>query len=950
MRLPIRTLGVIPRVALVILLFSSTALAQTSGTIRGTVGDVAGRVLPGALVRVVNTRLGTYVDSSGRYRITTVPPGRWTITIARLGFAEDSAIVTVSAGTETVHDVKLRPAAAVLNSVAVTAQRLGESEAAALDRRKSAPNLVNVLAGDAIRELPNLNAAEAAGRIPGVTTERDEGEGKYVQIRGTEPRLSNVTINGAHVPGTVAGNRIPKLDNVPSDILAAIEVSKTLTAEQDADAIGGSVNLVTKTPEGAPQGYVAGQVGHMTLLNRNQYQGGFAYGGRYGEDGALGLLIGGSVDRNNRAINDLEPAWNVDNAGRSFPVEWSQRDYLYRRNRYGVGADVDYRFTNGSSLYAKGLYSFFENYGTTYVNDVSTNATGSSFGDTGDSVGVGGRGFGTGVEVTREVYNRTPRELMYGMTTGGSTQWGAFSVKASGNFAGTYQHERDYRFSPFVYDGPGGQGLTVSYDASNTKVPTFQYVNGSMASAANTPSNFALTNYFTVDGNTNGYDNGGSVDLSTPWTAEGVGTNLFKFGGKVRNERKDFTSNRASFSASSPFSMADAGVGVVDPTYYQEYTNAFTLGVVPDHVMAAQYEGTHPFQDRSNAARNALSTFSGSEKVYAAYASNTLTSGALEAYFGLRMENTHSSYLGHVQTRDSTGKASPIREVPGTQTYTDLFPSAQLKYTVGDGTDARVAITRGIARPDYSQLAPSLVGTTDLASRNNPSALTAGNPDLKPQHAWNYDFLVEHFFPSVGVISGGIFYKQIADVILTRRFTYNGPVTELKGFQGTHPDNGGSGHLLGFEAEWQQRLTFLPGAARGLGFDVNVTHVNSSVLVDTTGRTAQFPRQSPNLANVALTYSLGPVSARGAWAYQGANIVSYGDGLPDGLGDTYFYAHSQIDASVLYNVTQQVQLQLQALNLNNAVFGFFQGTPEHDYSIQREYYGRTVYLGAKVGM
>jgi TonB-dependent receptor len=614
-----------------------------------------------------------------------------------------------------------------------------------------------------------------------------------------------------------------------------------------------------------------------------------------------------------------------------------------------LGGDIDYRFAGGSTVYLKGLYSYFENFGTTYVNDVSTNVTGSAFGATGDSAASGTGGFGTGAEVTREAYNRTPRETMYGFTVGGSTHFGSLSMKASANIAGTAQHESDYRFSPFTYDGPAGQGLTVSYDASNPKVPTFQYVNAAMNAGANSPSNFALTNYFTTDGNTNGYDNGGALDFSAPW-ATAAGNSTFRFGAKVRDERKDFTSNRASFSTNVPFSLANAGVGVTDPNYYQEISNAFTLGVVPDHVVTAQYEDTHAFQNNSNAARNALSSFNGSEKIYAGYVSNTLTTGALETYLGLRVESTHSSYFGHVQTKDSTGAASPIREVPGTQTYTDLFPSVQLKYTVSEGTDARVAVTRGIARPDYSQLAPSLVGSTDLASRNNPSALTAGNPDLKAQHAWNYDFLVEHFFPSVGVISGGVFYKQLTDVILTRRFTYNGPVTELDGFQGTRPENGGSGHLLGFEAEWQQRLTFLPGAARGLGFDINYTHVNSSATVDTTGRTAPLARQSPNLANVALTYELGPVAARGAWAYQGANITSYGDGLPDGLGDTYFYAHSQIDASVLFNVSPRVQLQLQGLNLNNAVFGFFQGTPDHDYSIQREYYGRTLYLGAKYGI
>ena len=762
---------------LCVVTITNVAFAQTGGSLAGTVRGVGGDVQPGAQIHLGTSRLGAVVDSSGRYAISGIPSGRYAVRVTKLGFAPDTTTIEITDGMTTRFDARLIPAAEILGGVVVKAQRLGESQAAALERRASAPNVVTVLSGDDIRALPTLNAAEAAGRIPGVTTERDEGEGKYVQIRGTEPRLSNVTINGAHVPGTQAGSRIPKLDDIPSDVLAAIEVTKTLTAEQDADAIGGSVNLVTKTPEGAPQGYLATQYGQMPLLSRNQYQGGFAYGGRFGEEGKLGFLIGGSADRNNRAINDLEPAWNVDSTGRTFPVEWSQRDYIYRRNRYGVGGDIDYRFVGGSTLYLKGLYSFFENFGTTYVDDVATNATASSFGSTGDSLGVGSRGFGTGAEVTREAYNRTPRETMYGFTMGGSSRLGSLSVKGSVNIAGTAQHERDYRFSPFVYDGPGGQGLTVSYDASNPKVPIFQYVDAAMKAAANAPANFMLTNYFTVDGNTNGYDDGGALNFSAPWQLGEQGPSLLRFGVKMRDERKDFTSNRASFSSNTPFALSNAGIGVSDPNYYDAISNAFTLGVVPNHLVTAAYEDTHAYQNRTNAARNALASFRGSEKVYAGYVSNQVTVGALEAYLGLRVENTHSSYLGHVQTKDSTGTASPVREVPGTQTYTDLFPSVQLKLNIGEGTDARVAVTRGIARPDYSQLAPSLVGSTDLGSRNNPSALTAGNPDLKPQHAWNYDLLVEHFFPSVGVLSGGVFYKQITDVILTRQFTYSGPVT-----------------------------------------------------------------------------------------------------------------------------------------------------------------------------
>ena len=184
------------------------------GVIRGTVTDASGAPAPGAAVHVSGTLLGGVVDSSGTYRVPRVPAGTYVVRVTKLGFAPDSAIVVVSDGQTVQHDARLRPSAELLGNVVDTAQRLGESEASALERRAAAPNVVNVLAGDVIRALPNANAAEAAGRMPGVTTERDEGEGKFVQVRGTEPRLTNVTIDGAHVPGTERGSRVPKLISV----------------------------------------------------------------------------------------------------------------------------------------------------------------------------------------------------------------------------------------------------------------------------------------------------------------------------------------------------------------------------------------------------------------------------------------------------------------------------------------------------------------------------------------------------------------------------------------------------------------------------------------------------------------------------------------------------------------------------------------------------------------
>jgi TonB-dependent receptor len=929
---------------LLILLSLAPAISTAQGTIRGRVTDMDGRPSAGAAVHLEGTRLGALVDSSGRYQVLRVPSGSYVVRVTRLAFSPDSARAVVTDAGVTTLDFRLRPSPMLLGTTVVTAQRLGETEASALARRADAPNVVNVLAGDDIRALPNVNAAEAAGRMPGVTTERDEGEGKFVQVRGTEPRLSNVTIDGAHVPGTERGSRVPKLDDVPSDMLAAIEVSKTLTADMDADAIGGSVNLVTKTPEGHPSGYISAQYGAITLLNRNQYQGGFAYGGRFGEGQKLGLLLGGSADRTNRTINDLEPAWAVDGAGRAIPIEWSQRDYTYRRNRYGLGGDVDYRFDNGSSITLKGLYSRFENRGTTYNNDIA-------FDPGSDSAAAGTRGFGTGVGVTRMVFERTPIEQLYGGTLTGRTEMSGVSAKLTLNMAGTTSDLTDYRFHPFGYIG--AQGLTIAYDASNTKIPTYQYVTPAMAAAAATPANFAESYIFTIDRRTTGRDAGAALDFGAPWQAGAdAWSGSFNFGGKIRDEHKDHATKGGSWDIPSPYSLGSVLGDFADPNYYHSASNAFAIGPMADAAAAHAREDAmaSSFIDRTNTVGNALGTLSGSERIYAAYASNTADLGALEIYLGLRVEHTRSSYIGHAASFDTSGTLLGITEVPGDRSYTDLFPSAQLKYKLDQSTDVRVAVTRGIARPDYAALAPSLTGTIG-GSKSDASNLTTGNPDLKPQHAWNYDLLFEHFYPSVGVLSGGVFYKQISDFIFNQTFTYGGPVTVFQGQLGTRPENGGSGHLWGVEAEWAQRLVFLPGAFAGLGFDANWTHVESQGLIDpASGRQAPLQRTSPNLANAALTYDYGKVGARIAWEYQGANITSYGDGSPTPNGDTYYYAHSQVDASASLNVDSHIQVQLQALNLNNAVFGFFAGTPSHDYAIQREYYGRTVYLGVKYGL
>ena len=940
-------------------LLARPAVAQgQSGTIAGRITDTAAATIPGATVRVLGTPYVGRTRDDGSFRIENVPAGSYRVRIEGFGFTPDSLPVTVPSGGVARVSPRLRPVTFLLERVLSVAHRMGETEAAALERQQEADNLVTVLPGDQIRGLPNYNAAEAAGRMPDVGLERDEGEGKFVQIRGTEPRLSNVTIDGVHVPGTENGNRIPKLDAVPSDLLAAIEVSKTLTADMDADAIGGSVNLVTKTPEGAPHGYVAGQYGRIDLESRDVGQTSLTYGGRFGTEQKLGFLIGGSFDRNNRAINDVEPSWAVDSTGRSFPNEWSQRDYQYYRTRWGVGGDVDYRFNDHSTVYLKGLWSLFLNHGTRWVYDISTGQ--SAFADTinksarGDSAASGPTGFGTGAVATREVSQRRPTEQLWGFTAGGRQELTGVTLDYAVDYSGTRQAISDYRFSPYRYSGTGG-GLTIHYDASNITVPVYSWINATQAAAVQVPTNFVLSSFDAIDGLTTGRDLGGAFNVLHQY-GWGEHPAALKVGLRLRDETKDYTQNNPFFTSNgtTTLNLAQALGSFSNPSFYSSISNAYQpYGPVPDLNLTNVWEDTHPgaFTTTTDSVGNALASFSGSERIYAGYVMNTVNFGPLRVNVGLRLEATRSSYTGHVAVTDTTKTPqTTVTSVAATQTYTDLFPSAQLRYEADRNTNVRLAVTRAIARPNYYDVAPHLSGNVN-ASRGDFTNISAGNPNLKAQRAWNFDLLVERFLPAAGgVISGGVFYKSLSDVILVRDFIYQGPDAQFVGYAGTQKQNGGSGHLVGFEADWIQHFTFLPGVLGGLGFDANWTHVDSKVLVDpVSGREAPLLRQSPNLANVSATYDRGPVSGRLTWTYNGANIAGYGDGTPTANGDNYFYAHSQIDGSIIYNVTPGMQLQFMALDINNAVFGFFNGTPDHAYNFQREYYGATFYLGAKYG-
>src|SRR5215471_17749048 len=346
----------------------NTAIAQErSGAITGIVTDAEHFVLPGARIELQGQ--SAVSDQEGRFMMTNVKPGEYSVTFSYVGLLPLTERVSVQAGQLSHLDAMLQ-VPGVKEEVTVRAER-PRGEAAALNEQRTSSNIVQILPSEVIRSLPNTNVADAVGRLPSVSLERDEGEGKYVQIRGTDPRLSNLTINGVNVPSPESGPRNVKLDIIPSDIVGSIEVHKTLSANQDADAIGGSVNLVTKVPGEKPFASASYMGGYTDIIGgRGLNQFAATGGARFGTAKQWGVLLSGTYDWNGRGIDDLEPGPDmVDINGTATPVftALDLREYRYYRSRVGLAGGVDYRSKAGSTAYVRGLFSNFKNYGDRWV-------------------------------------------------------------------------------------------------------------------------------------------------------------------------------------------------------------------------------------------------------------------------------------------------------------------------------------------------------------------------------------------------------------------------------------------------------------------------------------------------------------------------------------------------------------------------------------------------------
>jgi TonB-dependent receptor len=975
---------------MVLLIFGQTCLSQAAkGIITGTVVDKSGAVLKGARLELLPLKLVSETDAEGEFVLPEVPAGSYALSVSFVGFKPEETKIEVAAGQTKNVKIELNVASAS-EEILVSAERV-HGEADAINEIRTADNILQVLPAEVIVSLPNANVADAIGRLPSVTLFRDEGEGEYIQVRGTEPRLTNVTVDGITVPAPEPLVRQVRLDVIPSDLVDSIELNKTLSANMDANGIGGSVNLRTKTATEQPIYDLFTTGGYTPIMNgRAAAETGGTVGHRFGATKRFGFLFTGSFDYNGRGIDNIQPALDpYSTFAQPFYDNNTIRQYRYYRYREGFAGSADYKLSDSTSFFAHGIYTDLKDWGDKWYYEPVSNALPSTGGTP-----------ATKLQAPKfYTSSKRPNASVGSMNFGGrhidNNSWFTWVVSASRSY------EVDSAGNPKADFAWNTTKLDCNYNPAmqtNQYEPHFANCDGPNSPLQNA-ANWSFKDITISKGLVAELDLTAQASYAHNYTVNGhFGT--FEAGFKIGNAHKSQDSTETvydgwSTSASSPYTMATLESGFDNTDYFKGDYFGGKFGPVSDFNKVENITLSTPalagsVDQYKTALDNTPNIFHTIERIPAEYAMNTIDLGRWHLQTGLRFEDTQMDTFGYNLTLYgpstptqlcSSGTAPTncwtVAGVANNPSYLDVLPSVQLRYGLTQNSNLRAVYARGVARPDPYQLVPY----TTLDDSSSPGAVTIGNPALRPEHANNYDLLYESYLRPLGMIQAGVFAKQLtgpqipfsipiginvatlpagtipASVLPTVEAIEQQQEQEGYGYPSVSVYiNGDNAYLYGFEVGFQQHLNYLPGVLGGIGITANYSYTGSrekGVPLRT-----DHPRmidQATNTWNFMPTYDTKRFSGRMGLAYNGASLFSYnwissslapGAGTdPSGLGpagpsgDVWTLPHMQADAQATYRAWRGLSVLVSGLNLNNEVFGYYTGSKQ--FVNQREYYKPT---------
>jgi len=892
-------------------LSSLSAIAQSS--ISGQAVDEANIALPGAVVTLDGSR-STTTDLNGRFSFTGVSADKHVVKLVYASYVSVEAAVNTSNGNQFVV-LKTKPGTTELGEIQVVGSLL-QGQAKALNRQKSNINSSNVVSSDQVGRFPDDNIGDAAKRIPGITMQNDQGEARNIIIRGLAPQLNSVTINGERIPSAEGDNRNVQMDLIAADMIQTIEVSKALTPDMDADAIGGSVNLVTRAAPAGQRIVVTGGALYNSLSQKVTPNGSFTYGNRFAKD-KIGIVASASSKDHVFGSDNAEFEWDFEDVNNPYVFNYEVRQYDVRRLRQNLSANLDFRLAPGHTIFVQSMYSNRKDWENRYRLRMQTERE-----DDGTymaQIRMQTKGGAADIDNAR-LENQT----MYSTALRGEHLFGKLRTDWSLSRSFANELRPNERYMQYRV-----RDAEVIMDLSNTRSPFMSPVSNGLDLA-----DYGLHELTEQQQNTYDLDHNARLDFTLP-----VGKGNLKFGARYRRKDKfreiefkeyEFLGDEPDFADGNVKWTASRANNFMAGNYFnyaasKSFMSASYLGGL-DLTNEALFEGSDIPEEF------AAANYDADETVTGAYAMYSATSGKLEYTAGIRVENTVNIYRGNAYDIDDE-TSTPTS---GEGNYTNLLPSVLMKYNLSSRSLIRGSVTSTMARPNYYDLVPYI-----SFSRDDLEA-EFGNPDLKAATATNVDLSYENYLPNVGLISAGVFYKRINNFIYTESindFEYNGTTYDAQ-----TPKNGEVATVQGLELAFQRTLG-KSGFAKNLNLYTNATFTASQTTGVRDGENIALAGTAPIMLNASLAYDAKKFTARVSFNHAQGYVDEYGG---DAYTDRFYGDQSFVDINAYYALTPKLRVFVDLNNLTNQPLRYYQF--EEQYAMQMEYYGFRAKLGVKLDL
>ena len=927
-------------------LFSLQTKAQT-GNLTGILTDQGGLYVPGANILIVDLHKGAISDFDGKFTVLAIPAGMHQLKISYLGYKDIIKEIEIKEGETLKVNYILDNANYELDEIQIFTGLGGQAKA--LNTQKNNLNITNVVATDQIGKFPDANIGDAMKRIPGITMQVDQGEARNIIVRGLSPQLNSVTLNGSRIPSAEGDNRNIQMDLIPSDMIQSIQVNKAVTPDMDADAIGGSINLITRT---APQDFrlsaTAGS-GLNTITDGRILNGSFLVGDR-SENKKFGWMVSATVNDNDFGSDNVEAEWTneaespisgEDITVNPYIAESDIRTYLVQRVRRSFSANFDYQINDRNNIYVKTMYNWRDDRENRYrlryrsVEPVFSPGTEDIISYQGEIR----RQTKGGIDNNRNQNRRLEDQRMQNYTLGGNHILGKLEFDWFGSFAGASEERLNERYIEYeLEENPAGDPIRFQVNLNNTRFPV---IRPSFASDV-ALDRFSLKEITEENQFTEEKDINFVANFKLP-----IQKGEFKFGGRFRAKNKDRDNNFFELSptdnAFDDFSSLPLS-NQTDANFLAGERYIAGVYVDPAFLGSLNFNDDSSFEKESIASEFLGGNYDVKEDVFAGYAMITRNfNNKFTVLAGVRIETTRIETTGNIVNFNEDGDFDGFTATTENNSYTNILPGLHLKYNFSKNSILRFAWTNTIARPNYIDLVPF---------RNiirEDEEIEVGNPDLDPTTSMNFDLMGEQYFKNVGLFSAGVFYKSINDFIYTfqSETTSDELGANTTGFNTFQPFNGDDASIFGAEIAFQKQLDFLPSFLKNFSIYLNYTFLTSNANgirnEDGDERTdLDLPNTAPNMFNGSLAYADKKFSARVSVNFSDAYIDEIGG---NAFEDRYYDEQLFLDFNATYAINKNLRIYADVTNILDQPLRYYQGVA--DRTMQMEYYGQRIQLGLK---